>query len=152
MLDHIYIIWENYSAIGDCTTWSLYHNNRRHVPISIERTWQTKFWPNRNFEWCLAFTEVNTALADGHFRKGGQLIPTLQFHRKLTHEMIKNNIGVDTVDSGRPSRSTCTLAIVPCTLIKVKKHEGGYNREANKFKKAKQEYQKQRCANFKTCN
>ena len=47
------------------------HNNIRHAPISIERTWATKFWPNRNFAWYLAVTEVNTALADGHFRKGG---------------------------------------------------------------------------------
>ena len=46
------------------------HTNRRHSPISIERTWATKFWTNRNFEWYLAVTEVNTALADGHFFKG----------------------------------------------------------------------------------
>ena len=26
-----------------------YHNNRRHSPISLERTWATKFWPDRNF-------------------------------------------------------------------------------------------------------
>ena len=25
------------------------HNNRRHAPISIERTWATKFCPDRNF-------------------------------------------------------------------------------------------------------
>ena len=45
-------------------------NNRRHAHISIERTWATKFWPDRNFAWYLAVTEVNTALADGNFRKG----------------------------------------------------------------------------------
>ena len=52
-------------------------NNKRHAPISIEKTWATKFWTNRNFAWYLAVTKVNTALADGHFRKGGKLIPTL---------------------------------------------------------------------------
>ena len=97
------------------------HNNRIHAPISLKRTWSTKFWPDRNFAWYLAVTEVNTALADGHFHKGGQLIPNLQFHRKLAHDMTKNIIGVDTVDYGRPRRSACTPAIVPCTLLKVKK-------------------------------
>ena len=53
------------------------HNNRRHDPISIKRTCETMFWPDRKFAWYLAVTEVNTALADGHFRKGGQLIPNL---------------------------------------------------------------------------
>ena len=128
------------------------HKNIRHAPISIERTWATKFWPARNFSWYLAVTKVNTALADGHFCKGGQLIPTLQFRRKLTHEMMENTIGVDTMDYGRPRRSTCNPAIVPCTLLKVKKHEGSYHQKAKKIKKFKQEYQKQRCANFKTCN
>ena len=52
-------------------------NNRRHAPISIERTRATKFWTDRNFPWYLAVTEVNTALADGYFHKGGKLIPTL---------------------------------------------------------------------------
>ena len=128
------------------------HNNRRHAHISIERTWETKFWPDRNFAWYLAVTEVNTALADGHFCKGGKLIPTFKFRRKLVHEMMENNIGGDTVDSGRPRGSTYTPSIVACTLLRVKKHEGSYDREARKFKKVKQEYQKQRCANFKTCN
>ena len=53
------------------------HNNRRHAPISIERTWETKFWPDRNFAWYLDVIEVNTALACGHFCKGGKLIPTI---------------------------------------------------------------------------
>ena len=112
------------------------HNNRRHAPISIERTWATTFWPDRNFAWYLAVTEVNTALADGHFRKGGKLIPTLQFRRKLTHEMMENNIGGDTVDSGRPRRTTRTPFIVACTILKVKKHEGSYDRKAKKSKKS----------------
>ena len=81
-------------------------------------------------------TEVNTALADGHFRKGGKLIPTLQFRRKLAHAMMENNIGGGTVDSGRPRRSTCTPSIVACTLLKVKKHEGSYDRKAKNSKKS----------------
>ena len=75
-------------------------------------------------------TEVNTALADGHFCKGGKLIPTLQFRRKLAHEMMENNIGGGTVDYGRPRRTTYNPSIVACTLLKVKKHEGSYDRKA----------------------
>ena len=29
------------------------HNNWRHEPISLERTWATKFCPDRNFAWYL---------------------------------------------------------------------------------------------------
>ena len=79
-------------------------------------------------------TEVNTTLADGHFCKGGTLIPTLQFRSKLAHDMMENNIGMDDVDYGRSIGSTCTPSIVACTLIKVKKHEGSYNRKAKKIK------------------
>ena len=44
-------------------------NNRKHANISIERTWATKFWPDRNFAWHLDVTEVNTSLENGHFQK-----------------------------------------------------------------------------------
>ena len=65
-----------------------YHSNRRHALISINRTWATKLWTDRNFSWYLDMTEVSTALADGHFRKGGRLIPTLKLQKKIVHEMI----------------------------------------------------------------
>ena len=99
-------------------------------------TWATNFWPDRNFACYLAVTEVNTELADGHFRKGGRFIPTFQLRRKILHEMMENTIGVDTVNFGRPRRSTCTAAIVSCTLLKVKNHEGSYNIKAKKNKKS----------------
>ena len=76
---------------------------------------------DRNFAWYLSVTEVNTALADGHLRKGGKLIPTLQFRRTLVNEMMENKIGGYTVDYGGPRRSTCTSSIVSCTLMKDKK-------------------------------
>ena len=79
-------------------------------------------------------TEVNTALAYGHFCKGGKLITTLQFHRKLAHEMMESTIGVNNMDSGRLKRSTCTPDIVPCGIQKVKKHKGGYGKKAKKSK------------------
>ena len=80
------------------------HNHRRHYPILIDRTCETKFFPDRNFVWYLDVTEVNTALSDGHFHKGGKFITTLQFRSKLTHEMMEKTIGVDTLDYGRLRR------------------------------------------------
>ena len=128
------------------------HNNIRHAPISIERIWATKLCRNINFAWYLAVTEVNMRLADGHFCKCGQLIPTLQFLRKLAHQMMENTIEVETVDSERPRRSTYTTDIVLCKLLNIKNHEGSYDKKAKKNQKPKQEYQKQRYAKFKTCN
>ena len=71
---------------------------------------------------------MKTALADGHFHKVGKLIPNLQFRRKLAHDITENKIGVETVDSGRLRRSTCTPSIVPCKLQKVKQHEDRYKK------------------------
>ena len=59
------------------------HNNRRHSPILLERTWDNKFWTDHTFGWYLAVTEVNTALASGHFQNGGNIMPTLAFWRQL---------------------------------------------------------------------
>ena len=77
---------------------------------------------------------MNTKLADGNFPKGGKLIPTLQFLRKIAHEMMDKTIGLENVDYGSPRRSTCNRAIVACTLMKVKKQEGSYDRKAKKSK------------------
>ena len=30
------------------------NNNRKHAPISIDKTWVTKYWPDRCFDWYLA--------------------------------------------------------------------------------------------------
>ena len=84
------------------------HNNRRHAPISLERTWATKFWPDRNFAWYLAATEVNAALVMGHFQNGGVLQPSLDFRRGLAKECLENTIGLEPGDIGRPQRR-CTI-------------------------------------------
>ena len=39
-----------------------YHNNRRHAPIYLDRTLETKFFIDCNFSWYLEEQEVNTAL------------------------------------------------------------------------------------------
>ena len=67
------------------------HNNRRHMPIFLERTRATKLWPDRNFAWYLAVSEVNTALVSGHFQSYGVVQPSLYFS--------KNTIGVELRDS-----------------------------------------------------
>ena len=59
------------------------HNNRRHSTISPERTRATKFCTDHKFAWYLAVTEVNTALASGHFQNGGNIMPTLAFWRQF---------------------------------------------------------------------
>ena len=49
---------------------------------------------------------------------------------------MENTIGVNTVYYGSPRRSTCTADIVYCTLLKVKKNEGSYDRKAKNSKKS----------------
>ena len=39
------------------------NSNRRYAPISIEKTWATKYWPDRCFAWYLAVSEVNANYA-----------------------------------------------------------------------------------------
>ena len=36
------------------------NNNRRHSPISVERTWATNYWPDRCHAYFLVFPEFNT--------------------------------------------------------------------------------------------
>ena len=55
------------------------HNNWIHAPISLDRTWATKFWPDCNFDWYIVLSEVNTALASGHFQNDGVVKPSLDF-------------------------------------------------------------------------
>ena len=59
------------------------HNNRCHSPISPERTWATKFWPDHNFARYLSIMETNTALESGPFQNGINIMPTLPFWKQL---------------------------------------------------------------------
>ena len=68
------------------------HNNWRHAPIYLDRTWATKFWPDRNFAWYLAVLEVNTDLVSGQSIKDGVLQPSLDFWRALEIEYLDNII------------------------------------------------------------
>ena len=90
------------------------HNNWRHVPISLERKWATKFWPDRNFSWYLSESEVNTALVSGHFQNDGVVQPSLDFGRALVIECLGNTIGVELGENGRPNRTSKIPIYVPC--------------------------------------
>ena len=59
------------------------HNNWIHAPIYLDRTWATKLWPDRNFSWFLAMSEVNTDLASGQFQNDGVVQPMMYFWRDL---------------------------------------------------------------------
>ena len=126
------------------------HNNWRHVPISLERTWGTKLWPDRNFSWYLAVSEANTALASGHFQNDGVVQPSLDFRRALAIECLENTIGVELGGNGRPKRTTKLTIYVPCEKITVE-HHGRMWDPSQKREKVKQKYQKQRCQNYSKC-
>ena len=126
------------------------HNNRRHAPISLERTWATKLWPDQKFTWYLAVSEVNTALESGHFQNDGVVQPSLNFRRALAIECLENTIGVELGENGRPKRTSKIPIYVPCERITVK-HHGGMRDPSKKKEKVKQKYQKQRCQNYSKC-
>ena len=49
-------------------------------------------------------TEVNTALASGHFQNGGNIMLNLDFWGQLEIHCMENTIGTDTGDVGSPMR------------------------------------------------
>ena len=100
------------------------YNNRKHAPISLERTWATKFWPDRNFAWYLAVLEINTAPASGHFQNDGVVQPSLDIWRYLAIQCIGNTIGVEFRDNGRPKITSKLPVYVPCKKFTVKHHCG----------------------------
>ena len=57
------------------------HNNWRHAHIFLDRTRATKFCPGCNFDWYLAVSEDNTALASGHCQNDGVVQPSMSFWR-----------------------------------------------------------------------
>ena len=63
------------------------HNNQRHVPISLDMTRGTKFWPDRKFALDIAVSEVNTAHESGRFQNDGVLQPGLDFRRALENRV-----------------------------------------------------------------
>ena len=100
------------------------HNNKHHSPISIKRTWATKFWNNCNFAWYLAMTEVSTALVSGHFPNGGDVMPIFAFWGQLAMQCTENTIGTDTGDIGTPVGGCRRPQILEIQLEKVPNYRG----------------------------
>ena len=65
------------------------HNNRRHAPISIERTWTTNWWPNRVFAFILAISEVNVIKTWVNIY-GNKDVGTITFRKMLANQLIQN--------------------------------------------------------------
>ena len=59
------------------------HNNRCQSPTFLDIIWNTKYWPDCNFAWYLAVTEVKIERASGHFQNGGDIMPTLAVWKQL---------------------------------------------------------------------
>ena len=100
------------------------HNNWRHAPISLGRTWKTKFWPDRNFDWYLAMSKVNTALESDHFQNDGVVQPSMDFRRDFSIECLDNTIGVELFYNVQPKRDPKIPIYIPCEKITVKHHGG----------------------------
>ena len=69
------------------------NNNRRHAHISIERTWDTKYWPDNCFAWYLAISEVNTNYTQTYFKDSSNAPPHIESRRISAKELLENTIG-----------------------------------------------------------
>ena len=81
------------------------HKNNRHPPIFLERKWTSRLFPDQNFAWCFALSEVKTALASGHFQNYGVVQPSLDVWISLEIECLENIICIELGDNGRPKRA-----------------------------------------------
>lgn len=80
------------------------NNNRRQSPISIERTWDTKYWPNRIFAFLLAVTEVNVNLILMNIYNS-EATEQLVFRKLLAQELINNEYLSDSSNNMVVTRS-----------------------------------------------
>ena len=65
------------------------HNQKIHMPISMEETWGTKRWLNHVFAFLLAVMEVNVMLATYFFKE--TYSGMLDFQKVLAKELIDSN-------------------------------------------------------------
>ena len=111
------------------------HNNQRNATIYLDRTWATKLWPDRNFTWYLAVSEVNTDLASGQFQNYVVVKPSLYFWRDLAIECLENTIGFELGQNGRPKRTSRLPIHVPFDKSTVKHNGGMWDPSKKKGKK-----------------
>ena len=72
------------------------NNNRWHSPILVERTWATKYWPDRCHAYFLACTEFNTNYLWGYLVKRVDVEPQSDFWRQLGWEMAETPLDEET--------------------------------------------------------
>ena len=72
---------------------------QKKMSIYLESTRKTKFWPDHNFAWYLAVSEVNTALAPGHFQNDGGVQLSLEFIKAFAIVCLEINfwLNLDTM-------------------------------------------------------
>ena len=59
------------------------NKNRRHYPISVERTWDTKYWPGQCHAYFFVLTEVNENYLRGYLVNRVDVEPQLDFWCQL---------------------------------------------------------------------
>ena len=96
-----------------------YHNNWIYVNIYLDRKWVTKFWIDCNFAWYLDVSEVNTAIASGHFKHYGLVQPSVEFQRALTIYCLDNTTSVELGDNLRSERACVMTKFIPCKQVTV---------------------------------
>ena len=130
-------------------------NNQRHAPIDLAEAWQTKWWPNPQFTFCLSVSEINAINSRAH-SKGVPAEPMLDFCRNLAGQMLENNLN--------------ELYMVPWSPVRDKMTRGTTSTMANEgarglqhrplkmrrwlrstWKTAKHKYHKTPCACGKCC-
>ena len=80
------------------------NNNWRHSPISVERTWSKKYWPNWCYAYFLALTEISQNYLWGYLVDGVDVEPQLNFLHQLRWEMVENILYEQTESGGVDGR------------------------------------------------
>ena len=102
------------------------HNNRWQSPISIEKTWKTKWWPNRVFAFLLALTEINCLLVWVNILKHDP-IETLEFWKMLAKELINNPYRKEEVQKKQTSAQLAGMLQHGLVHIPRRKNSKGQN-------------------------
>ena len=124
------------------------NNNRRHQPMSIETTWATRWWANRQEGFHLAVAAVNSNLASARAKGLSEALPELVARRALAIEMMENTIGIADLPRQVPVRQVNVIA--PGHEHKAKPHfAGAYNSTTGQFNQIKKKYGQTKCATCK---
>ena len=70
------------------------NKNCHHDPMSLEMSWAAKHWPDGNFAWFLALSEVSACLEKA-CTNGRTPMPQLEFRQKLAKQMLECTEGDD---------------------------------------------------------